>query len=603
VINNTNDFASVYRNNARRMTRGHYLKVALQGDPRNGTGIGSKIKLFCKDTLYYQEAFPVRGFQSSMDPVLNFGTGDHAVIDSILVIWPDDHFQVIRNMRVDTTLKIFQKDAVGIWDYKGNRPRPMLAAAAQSGPVHKENRFNDFSRSPLLLNYLSRRGPCMARSNDYLFMGGSQGHPAQLFRITAAGEIQPSRQPAIEKDSLQDDGAALFFDANGDGQPDLFVAAGGYELSENDPLLQPRLYLNDGKGHFTKAENALPDLPLNAGCVRAADVDGDGDLDLFIGGRVTPGKYPFSPGGRLLINDGKGHFTDATAQLAPGLANLGMITDAAWVDLDKDHHPDLVVVGEWMPIKVFLNKNGHLEDASDRYIHFPSTGWWNRIAVADLDGDGNPDLVLGNQGLNNQFKASAQQPLNLYAKDFDHNGTIESIFCYYIQGVSYPAVSRDDLISALPVLQKKFPDYKSYADATIHDIFSEEELKDAGPLKTETLASVWLQNKGDSGFVQRSLPLEAQYGPVYAISTADINGDGHPDLILAGGNQWTRIRFGRYSANHGILLLNDGHGNFHYVPQDQSGLRLRGDVHDVKDLGNKKLLFGINDGPAQIYTY
>ena len=603
VINNTNDFASVYRNNARRMTNGHYLKIALQGDSRNGTGIGSKVKLFCKDTLYYQEAFPVRGFQSSMDPVLNFGTGDHTIIDSILVIWPDDHFQVIRNMRVDTLLKIFQKDAAGIWDYKGNRPRPLLTAAAQPGPVHKENTFNDFGRSPLLLNYLSRRGPCLARTNDYFFMGGSQGHPGQLFRVTGSGELEASHQPAIEKDSLQDDGAALFFDANGDGYVDLFVAAGGYEQLENDPLLQPRLYLNDGRGHFLKAENALPELPMNTSCVQAADVDGDGDLDLFIGGRVSPGKYPLSPGGRLLINDGKGHFTDATAQLAPALAGLGMITDAVWIDLDKDHHPDLVVVGEWMPIKVFLNKNGHLEDVSDRYIHFPSTGWWNRIAVADLDGDGNPDLVLGNQGLNNQFKASAQQPLNLYYKDFDHNGTIESIFCYSIQGVSYPAVSRDDLISALPVLQKKFPDYKSYADATIHGIFKDEELKDAGLLKAETLATIWLQNKGDSGFVARVLPLEAQYGPVYAIAIDDINGDGHPDLILAGGNQWTRIRFGRYRANHGVLLLNDGHGNFRYVSQDQSGLQLRGDVRDVKDLGNKKLLFGVNDGPAQIYIY
>jgi len=223
--------------------------------------------------------------------------------------------------------------------------------------------------------------------------------------------------------------------------------------------------------------------------------------------------------------------------------------------------------------------------------------------VADLDGDGHPDLVLGNQGGNNPFNATAQQPLMLYYKDFDHNGTIEPILCYYIQGVSYPSVSRDDLISALPTLKKKFPDYHSYADATIQDIFSKEELKDAGLLKAETLATVWLQNKGDSGFVEHVLPLEAQYGPVYAIATTDINGDGHPDLLLAGGNQWTRIRFGRFRANHGVLLLNDGKGNFHYVPQDQSGLQLRGDVRDVKDLGNKKLLFGINDRPAEIYSY
>lgn len=601
VINNTNDFAGIYRNNARRLNKYHYIKIALRGDPKNSTGIGSKVKLFCKDSIFYQEAFPVRGFQSSVDPVLNFGTGDHATIDSILVIWPDDHFQLLKNVPADQTLKIAKTNATGTWNYKTNHSQPLLKAAA--GPIHKENTFNDFDRSPLLLNYLSRRGPCMAKTKDYLFIGGTVGHPAQFFTLTPAGTLQRNPQPAITKDSLQDDGAAAFFDANGDGFPDLLVTTGGYELPENDRLLQPRLYLNDGHGHFSKAENALPDLKLNTSTVQAADVDGDGDLDLFIGGRVTPGKYPLSPGSRLLLNDGKGHFTDATARLAPGLSTLGMVTDAAWIDLNKDHHPDLVVVGEWMPVKVFINNNGRLQDASDHYIHFPSTGWWNRIAVADLDGDGKEDLILGNQGLNDQFTATAQQPLTLYYKDFNHNGSIEPVFCYYIQGTSYPAASRDDLTGEIPALKKKFLEYHTYADATIHDLFPEDELKDAGPLKTETLATVWLQNRGDSGFVQHSLPLEAQYGPVYAITTSDINGDGHPDLILAGGNQWTRIRFGRFRANHGVLLLNDGKGNFKYVPQDQSGLQLRGDVRGVQQLDDKKLIFGINDGPAQIYSY
>ena len=605
VINNTNEYAGIYRNNARRLNHNHYLRVALLGQPKNGTGIGSKVKLFCKDTLFYQEAFPVRGFQSSMDPVLNFGTGDHTVIDSLLVIWPDDHYQTLYNVKTDTTLRLAQTDAVGMWHYKTAPVRPWLTAATVAAPVHTENTYNDFDQQPLLLNYLSRRGPCMAKTNDYLFMGGTRGHPAQFFTISSGGDLRVSRQPAIEKDSMQDDGAAVFFDANGDGKPDLFVAAGGYELPENDPLLQPRLYLNDGKGHFIKALDALPALLLNSSCVKAADVDGDGDLDLFIGGRVTPNKYPLSPGSRLLLNDGKGHFTDATAQLAPALDSLGMVTDAVWIDLNNDKRPDLVVVGEWMPIKVFLNDGkGHLTDASGKYIRFPSTGWWNRIAVADLDGDGRPDLIVGNQGLNNQFSASPAAPLSLYYKDFNHNGTIDPVFCYYIGGVSYPAASRDDLTGELPFLKKKFLEYHSYADATITDLFSPEQLKDMRPpLKTETLATCWLQNKGDSGFTQRTLPIEAQYGPVYAIATTDINGDGKPDLLLAGGNQWTRIRFGRYHASHGILLLNDGKGNFRYVPQDQSGLRLRDDTRDVLDLGNKKIIFGINDGPAQIYNY
>jgi hypothetical protein len=604
VINNSNDFAGIYRNNARSLDKNnHYLRIALHGQPKNSTGIGSKLKLFCKDTAYYQEAFPVRGFQSSMDPILNFGTGHHATIDSLLVIWPDDHYQVLHNVSTDTTLQIAQKDATGIWVYDNKHPHTLLTKTTTPTPLHKENTYNDFNREPLLFNYLSRRGPCLARSNDYLFMGGSQGHPGQLFTITATGDLHPSHQPAIEKDSTQDDGAALFLDANGDGKPDLFVTTGGYELDDNNPLLQPRLYLNDGNGHFSRSTDALPPLLLNSSCVKAADLDGDGNLDLFIGGRVTPNKYPLSPGGRLLLNDGKGHFTDATSRLAPGLDSLGMVTDAIWIDLNNDKQPDLVVVGEWMPIKVFVNNHGHLEDASSNYIHFPSTGWWNRIAAADLDGDGQPDLVLGNQGLNNAFHASPTQPLSLYYKDFNQDGTIDPIFCYFMDSTAYPAASLDDLTAELPTLKKKFPDYKSYATATIHDLFSDDELKDAGLLQTTTLSTIWLQNKGNAGFALRTLPLEAQYGPTYAITITDIDGDGKPDLLLAGGNQWTRIRFGQYHANHGTLLLNDGKGNFRYVPQSESGLRLRNDTHDVQYLGNKTLIFGINDGPAQIYHY
>src|SRR5260221_6673929 len=324
VINNTNEYAGIYRNNARG---GHYLRVALLGDPKNSTGIGSKVKLFCKDTIFYQEAFPVRGFQSSVDPVLNFGTGDHNLIDSVLVIWPDDHFQVLRQVKADQLLKIAKKDAAGAWDYKaGHAASKPLLTPAPTSIAHTENNYNDFDQQPLLLNYLSRRGPCMAKADvngdglEDLYVGGSKGHPGRLFLQSKTGAFVSAHATAIEKDSLADDGAALFFDADGDGDADLYVAAGGYELGANDPLLKGRLYINDGKGHFSRAENALPDVLLNAGCATAADIDGDGDLDLFVGGRVVPGKYPLSPGSKLLLNDCKGHFTDATDRIAPALA-------------------------------------------------------------------------------------------------------------------------------------------------------------------------------------------------------------------------------------------------------------------------------------------
>jgi len=587
VINNTNEYAGIYRNNARNNPNNHYLKVQLQGNPKNSTGIGSKIKLFCKDTVYYQEAFPVRGFQSSVDPVLNFGIGAHQTIDSLLVIWPDDHYEIIKNQKSDTTLHLKQETATRVWHYAAT-PKPLLTAVNTPTPVHTENTFNDFDLQPLLINYLSRRGPAMASSGDLIFIGGTVGHPAQLFQET----LIPSPQPDIKKDSLQDDGAALFFDANGDGHPDLLVTTGGYELPAPTP---PRLYLNDGKGHFKKENTLLP--PINSSSIASADIDGDGDPDLFIGGGPQPNKYPLSFPSQLLLNDGKGHFTATTLPLD------GLVTAAIFLDINNDHQPDLIVAGEWMPIKVYLNDHGRFTDASDKYIKFPSTGWWNTLDTADLNGDGRPDLILANQGLNNQFTASTQHPLSLYYKDFNHNGTIDPIFCYYIGDTSYPAISRDDLTGKIPALKKKFLEYHSYADATINDLFPPEELKEAGLLKTETLSTLWLENKRDGGFVPHTLPQEAQSGPVYAISTADINGDGHPDLLLAGGNQWTRIRFGRYHANHGVLLLNDGKGDFRYIPQSLSGLQLRDDVRGVLPLGKHRLLFGVNDGPAKIYRY
>jgi hypothetical protein len=403
---------------------------------------------------------------------------------------------------------------------------------------------------------------------------------------------------------LSEDVVSVFFDADNNGKMDLFVGSGGYEFKKDDPLLQSRLYMNDGKGNFTKSADALPGMTISTGCVKVNDMDNDGDADLFIGGRVVPGSYPVAPQSMILMNDGTGKFKDVTQEIAPALKNIGMVTDALWIDLDKDAKSDLIVVGEWMPVKVFINRLGKFEEASSKYIHFPSSGWWNKIIADDFDGDGDQDLIIGNAGTNLQFRATEKEPVSIYYKDFDGNGSVDPIFCYYIQGVSYPSASRDDLVEQLPVLKKKFLEYAVYAKATIKEVFSDEQLKDAGMYKAEMLSTVYLQNNGDSGFEMKQLPEEVQYSPVYVMQTIDVNNDGKKDVIIAGNNAWTRVRFGRHRSNHGIVLTGNGKGEFSYVPQYESGLNIRGDVRSLEMInvkGRKKLLFGVNDAPAELY--
>jgi hypothetical protein len=604
VINKSNDYADIYRNNAETNIKNKYLRVRLKGNAMNERGIGTKVKVFCKNKQYYQEQSPVRGFQSSTDPVLNFGVGKNELIDSVLVIWPDDIFQKLVDVKPNQTLTLNIGDAKKKWNYHTAATKALFAQSVLPNVRHRENVFSDFNIQSLLPNYLSREGPCIEVTdvnNDGLedfFMGGAKDHPSQIWIQNNAGKFTAKPESAILKDSASEDIDAAFFDADNDGDKDLYVACGGYEFNEGDPALQDRLYINDGKGNFSRKQNALPAMLTSKGCVKADDIDGDGDMDLFVGGRVVPGKYPITPDSYILLNDGKGKFEDATADICADLKQIGMVTDAVFTDLNNDSRPDLLIVGEWMPVKVFINEKGKFTDASSQYVHFASTGWWNRIIAEDMDGDGDQDFILGNCGLNTQFHVSEKEPMTVYYKDFDGNGSIDPIICYYINGVSYPANSRDDLTDQLPGLKKKFIEYNAYAVATVNNIFPPDQLQDARMLKAETMETVYLENRNGKELALHHLPLQAQYSPVYGIATTDIDGDGKKDVVLAGNNKWTRIKFGRYNANHGVVLLGNGKGAFTYATQTASGLSIRGDVRSLQKIRTGKtqsIIAGVND--------
>lgn len=478
--------------------------------------------------------------------------------------------------------------------------------------THKENQFNDFTVQTLMPNYLSRQGPCMAKADlnddgmEDLFIGGAAGQRGQIFIQTANAGFAAKPNSGFEADAQSEDTAAEFLDIDGDGDMDLYVGSGGYEFAHDDILLEDRIYINDGKGNFNRKNSGLPKMLISTGSVKAADINGDGHIDLFVGGRLIPGKYPLIPESKILMNDGKGNFTDVTATVAPAIKNAGMVTDALWIDLNQDKLEDLIIVGEWMPIKVYINQKGKLIDASSTYIKFGSSGWWNRIFADDMDGDGDKDLIIGNLGLNAQFKASEKEPLHLYYKDFDGNGSVDPILCYYIDGVSYPAASKDDLTDQLPGLKKKFLEYHTYSTATINDLFSSDQLKDASILKTEILETIYLENTG-AGFKKKQLPIEAQYAPVYAIASLDVNQDGKKDLLFAGSNSWTRIKFGQFTGINGLLLTGNGNEGFNYVPQWKSGLNIKGNVRSIQTISNPKksrlqFIFGINNSPLKQLT-
>ncbi|AHG93778.1 ASPIC/UnbV domain protein (plasmid) [Gemmatirosa kalamazoonensis] len=591
VVNEVNAPAAIYRNLARRSpATTNYLAVTLRGDSGNTAGIGAKLLVFAGGASQLVEQSPTRGFESSVDPRLHVGLGRATHADSVVVVWPDRRFQTLRGVAANQALVLAQRDAAGRWTYAVPHGAPLTVTDESARLAfdwrHVENAFSDFDREPLIPRLVSTEGPALAVGDvngdglDDLYLGGGKWQPGRLAVQRADGSFALVSDSAIATDSLNEDVSATFVDANGDGKLDLVVTSGGNEFWGDAPALAPRLYLNDGTGRFRRVTDAFPGVRENASCVVAADFDGDGDVDLFVGGRVVSRRYGEAPRSHLLRNDGTGHFTDVTRQLAPALERVGMVTSAAWADVDGDGVPDLVVVGEWMPVTVFRQDRagGRFVDRTRESGLAGTAGWWSSVTAVDVTGDGRPDLVLGNLGRNAYVKASADEPARLYVHDFAHDGSLQQIVTFYKHGTSYPMAGRDEIVRAVPALRAKYPTYASFGAATVQDVFPRADLRAARVLEARTFESAVAVNDGHGAFALRPLPVEAQLAPVYASLARDFDGDGHVDLLLAGDFWGAPPLQGRYDASHGVLLRGLGDGRFRAVDEAGSGLAIDGQV-------------------------
>lgn len=614
IVSNTDTLVSVYKNHLNDNGKSNFLRVQLTGEGKNPFGIGAKVTLYANGQMQYQDLQSTRGYQSSSEQLLHFGLGANKMVDSLIVVWPGNKVaSTIKNVEGNTTITIDQSNALPYKPITAPNPEMPFESVANSfvSLVHKENSFTDFDVDRLIPRKYSAEGPALIAGDvngdgdDDVFISGSKGNPSSLWLSSKKGYRLAPNQP-WNNDLTAEVINALFFDANGDGLLDIYLVTGSNEYNANDACQQDRLYINKANGQFEYSINALPQMHTSTKAVAANDIDGDGDLDLFVGGFIEPRAYGISPRSYLLINN-NGVFTDATQSIAPGLLNPGMLHTAIWADMDGDKVDDLVLAGEYMPITVFTNKQGKLEplDAAGNGL-MEESGWWHSLAAYDFDSDGDLDLIAGNHGTNVVFDCSKDSPTILYVNDFDKNGSVDPIITCEIGGVRAPFLSRDVFCEHMPEYNNKFLTNEGYATLPFDSFFTAELFSSAKKMVLSELKSGYFENLGKGKFAFKPFAPLAQLGPIYGIQLLDANKDGFMDVLVAGNSNTDHYLYGNADASKGLLLINDGNGNFSYQTFEESGFKANKFARGIVKArigGQVYYIVANNDDSAQVFKF
>tara|TARA_B100000780_G_C21121815_1_gene454485 strand:+ start:257 stop:3571 length:3315 start_codon:yes stop_codon:yes gene_type:complete len=605
VVNNMEQNAFVYENK----TTGNFLKFKLIGSKLNKFGYGAKAIIYHNGNKQIAENIVTRGYFSSVESGLFFGLGTDVKVESVEIIWPDGKVNYFENVSANKTITAnYSKAKLKIKEPVEIETLLSKIDAIDIGLdyIHKENKFNDFKEEILLPHKLSINGPFSATADvngdnlDDVFIGGAAQQEGVLFLQTKEGKFQKSLSNPWSKDKDSEDLEALFFDLDGDGDNDLYVASGGSEFKSGNKLLKDRVYINDGVGNFSKSFKALPNIYKSSQTVEASDIDGDGDLDLFIGTRLIPGKYTFPATSYILINE-NGILKEAPKEVAPDLTNIGMVTDAVFSDIDNDNDDDLLIVGEWMEIKILENNKGFFTDNAKKFgINSDTRGIWWSITKDDLDNDGDDDYILGNLGKNNKFKATKEHPFKVYANDFDGNGTNDVVLAKYYKDGYVPMRGRECTTQQMPYVGKKFKDFHSFASSKLIDILPEKTVKEAVVLEISNFESILLVNENGKLTAQK-LPIQAQISPIKNSFVDDFNKDGFKDILLVGNHYGVEVETVRYDAGYGSILLGDGKNKFKFLPPSSSGFYIPTDsraISSIKTINNSKMYLVTNNNDS-----